>query len=234
MKGDRKLRLVPGEGQPEATAWPDDEAPITEAERLEAERTREALERGDEPVSSSLRAAHHPPRLPEDDHEALLARALGDPLAKPTRAEEAPAAELRDALDRPRPARDAVEGHELVELARTLQAAWKPAVLPPLHNEALIAKALARGKRRRTGEIAGVVAGVLALAAVIALSLGRGPDRPVGVAQASLIQARSTMDLFDVSQPFPRQGGESSRIDRIASARSADLRANRYTSWGVR
>ena len=31
-----------------------------------------------------------------------------------------------------------------------------------------------------------------------------------------------------------RTGGTSARVDRIASARERELRANRYAAWGVR
>ena len=48
------------------------------------------------------------------------------------------------------------------------------------------------------------------------------------------IAVRSTADLFDATTPFPRTGGESARVDRIAGARAADLRANRFAAWGVR
>jgi hypothetical protein len=44
------------------------------------------------------------------------------------------------------------------------------------------------------------------------------------------VQSRSTAPLFRVGS----EGATSSRIDRIASARSRDLRDNRYAQWGVR
>lgn len=47
------------------------------------------------------------------------------------------------------------------------------------------------------------------------------------------IPSRSTMDLFDPNEPFPSSGGESERVDRIADARAADLRANRFAAWGL-
>src|SRR6185436_1462185 len=78
---------------------PEGEPPITEDELREAERIRDAIEAGDEPVSSSLRAAHQPSALAEIDHEALLARALGDVSAPPTRVERVAADRLRTALE---------------------------------------------------------------------------------------------------------------------------------------
>ena len=48
------------------------------------------------------------------------------------------------------------------------------------------------------------------------------------------MRARSADALFDATTPFPRHGEESARIDRIASARAADLRQNRFAAWGVK
>jgi hypothetical protein len=55
----------------------------------------------------------------------------------------------------------------------------------------------------------------------------------VHAAVLQLIPARSTEALFDPAEKFPVRGGESARVDKIASARAADLRANRFASWGV-
>jgi hypothetical protein len=247
-----------------------DEA-FTEDELREAAHTRALLEAGDEPVSSSLRAAFQPASFDEADHDALLARVLGDPLASPTRVERAVAERLRERLDReatgtpvdqqatgtpvdqqstgtpvdgggPGPAAtgagDAAE--RSAELAGALRAAWRPPVLAPLRNEALIARALAGTRRRgRAREVVVAAVGLLALAAGVALVFrqtgttapGRGDGAPPAVA---MIAPRSTMDLFDVATPFPRSGEETARIDRIAASRAADLRHNRYSQWGVR
>lgn len=93
---------------------------------------------------------------------------------------------------------------------------------------------------------------VVAMAAGVLLMVGRlGRDSasaPASVAQAPApaatavaqvervprIAARSTQELFDAATPFPRSGGESARVDRIATARAADLRANRFAAWGIR
>jgi hypothetical protein len=260
---DRKLRLVRSQPAPDAPAGeqpplgeglPADEPPFTADELREAERIRDAIEAGDEPVSSSLRAAHQPSSLTDADHEALLARVLGDPLAAPTRVEQAAAERLRAALGDdaavapPSPSKASpitgagASAAEAAQMAEMLRAAWRPAELPPLRNEALIARALAgAGKRRRRGEMAAAVIGVLALAAGVALMMVQrgdptavGPGAPGGGAPVALIPARSTMHLFDASTPFPRSGEETSRIDRITASRAADLRANRYAQWGVR
>ncbi|MCC6555365.1 MAG: hypothetical protein IT372_20585, partial [Polyangiaceae bacterium] len=134
-------------------------------------------------------------------------------------------------------------------LAGALRAAWRPAPLPEIKNEALIARALGRRGGERHRRIAPVTMAALstvaAIAAGVALLLGRASEQggPSAMApapaeaiaaRAALIPARSTAELFDAATPFPREGGETERVDRIASARAADLRANRYAAWGVR
>src|SRR5262249_38875570 len=97
MSRERKLQLVVGARRTGARL--DGEAPITDAERAEAERLRVALESDREPTSSALKAAWSPEALDAPDHEALLARALGDLGAPPTKAEWREATALRDGLD---------------------------------------------------------------------------------------------------------------------------------------
>lgn len=46
--------------------------------------------------------------------------------------------------------------------------------------------------------------------------------------------SRSTSGLFDPATPFSTRGGESERLERIVASRAADLRANRFASWGLR
>jgi hypothetical protein len=72
----------------------------------------------------------------------------------------------------------------------------------------------------------------VAMAPAASAAAAPGQDRPSE--RVPLIAARSTQELFDASKPFPRSGGESARVDRIATARAADLRANRFAAWGVR
>jgi hypothetical protein len=73
------------------------------------------------------------------------------------------------------------------------------------------------------------------MAAGVALFLGQGGQpHPVTAGATALVRARSADDLFDAATPFPRRGEESARMDRIASARAADLRRNRFASWGVK
>jgi hypothetical protein len=247
MKGERKLILVPP-ADPRRES-PRDEAGLrdpelaapSDAEAREARALAEAIDRGKEPLALALRAAARPSGLDEADHDALLARALGDEGAPPTRVEQREAEALRDALD---------QRGEAAELALSLRAAWSPKPLLELRNEALLARALRGRGGERPRRIAPItmaaLSAVAAIAAGVALMYGQAADRleqavapqasPAQPAEirAALIPARSTTDLFDAAAPFPREGGETERIDRIASARAADLRANRYAAWGVR
>lgn len=268
MKGERRLRLVPplsgaadrassaGVGGEPLASDPNDELPPTEAEIAEAAALREAMERGDDPLAAALRAAFDPAHIELDgeDHDALLARALGDADAAPTKAERARAEGLRDELDAEARRGPKAEGQsDEAVLAGALRAAWAPRPIDLLKNEALIAQAMRKGAPARTsrgrvisftmvsiGAMAAVAAGILLFAGRMDLAGGASktaatpPAAPMTSAQASFIPARSAADLFDAATPFPRTGGESARIDRIASARAADLRANRFAAWGVR
>jgi hypothetical protein len=89
---------------------------------------------------------------------------------------------------------------------------------------------ITNGRQNRAVVTIGVAA-ALSLAAGAVLVFGGSHERPADVA-ASLTPTRSTQALFD--EPFARTGGQSARIDRIASARAADLRENRFARWGVR
>ena len=261
MKGERKLRLVPlpggGAGSEPPGGGPGDEPPPTEAELAEAAALREAMERGEDPLAAALRAAFDPSSIELDgeDHDALLARALGDVGAAPTKVERARAEILRDELDAEGRRGPKVEGQsDEAALAGALRAAWAPRPIDPLKNEALIAQAMRKGApaqkpRLRVisvtmvsiGAMAAVAAGILLFAGRMVDPEGGAsktaaapPAAPMTSAQASFIPARSAADLFDAATPFPRTGGESARMDRIASARAADLRANRFAAWGVR
>jgi hypothetical protein len=265
MKGERKLRLVPppggGAGGEPPAGGPGDEPPPTEAELAEAAALREAMERGEDPLAAALRAAFDPSssELDGEDHDALLARALGDVDAAPTKIERERAEILRGELDaenaKARRGAKAEGQSDEAALAGALRAAWAPRPIDPLKNEALIAQAMRKGApaqkpRGRVisftmvslGAMAAVAAGVLLFAGQMGNLEGGAssktaaapPAAPMTSAQASFIPARSAADLFDAATPFPRTGGESARIDRIASARAADLRANRFAAWGVR
>lgn len=181
---------------------------------------------------------------PRDDEEKLKHRdevltpsgtAEGiDPDVPATDEELARADALRAALDDPsRPSEDA-------ELLRALALAAAPRPLPAEVHEALVAKALghlevkkARQRVDRRGVVVRVTFGaaaLLAAAAAVLLVVGRAGD--VGEStKPALARVRSTQALFD--QPFER-GQASLRADRIAVARTADLRENRFASWGVK
>lgn len=317
MSQDKKLRLVP---PPDATASPapsDDEAPPTEAELAEAEALRNLLEEGREPISNSLRAAHAPLALTEPDHEALLARALGDVLAPATRVEQQEAEHLAGELA----GKVVGDGSDHLQLARALRAANAPRPIDRITHERILKRALgaeAKPAVRRGARIA-MISGLFVAAAALAMffttttrdanapaaeavagapapaataaaaapaAAGDQPrsDRAAKVAEApargraeskygraaapsprpfaeppgapaaaaaeearpaaaraddltavaAYVPSRSTDDLFDRNTQFPKTGGESARIDRIAMARASDLRQNRFAAWGVR
>ncbi|EYF02047.1 hypothetical protein [Chondromyces apiculatus] len=177
---------------------------------------------------------------------ALSGPALSSDEAQPTPAEQHASEALRAWLDDPAAPPDASVA-SAAELAGILRAANHPASLPELpmlRNEALIVRALGRKRaatpRRLVPVTMAALSGLAAAAAAVALFLNPAADSPTAShilsgsgAQAALIPSRSTSELFDPATPFPREGGESARIDRIATARAADLRANRYAAWGV-
>jgi hypothetical protein len=234
MKGERKLRLVTGGGgrPPEG-----DEPPFTDEEIAAAAALRDALEAGGDPLALELRAAHVPGPLAPADLDAIVARAFGDDAAT-TAAERAAAERLRAELCGEAP--PSAES----ELFRALQLAVHPTDLPAARHQALIDAALSRpillGRLstrppvvRRIAPVTMVaLAGVAALAAGVALFVAPSGTRPP--VTAALVRTRSADSLFDPATPFPRRGEESARIDRITSARVADLRQNRFTAWGVK
>jgi hypothetical protein len=249
MKQNPRLRLVPPPAADHVGG--SDEPPFTEDELREAAALRGALDRGADPLASALSAAYRPASLADEDLDAILARALGEGDAPATRLERDAAESLRVALER---------GGELADDAAILgdlRAAHRPAALAPARNEELIAGAIGIAiaaapravapisrLRRALPATMATITGVLALAAGFALLVqtrsfappmpSSGPRfDPVEVAPTALIRSRSTDDLFDPAEKF-EIGHTSARIDRIASARSSDLRRNRFAAWGVR
>src|SRR5690349_9938396 len=96
MKGERKLRLVP----PAARDRDDGgEPPPTSDELREAEELRDAIDRGVDPLAASFLAAFRPASIDEDDSDALLARALGDEGAPPTKVERALSSRLAGEIE---------------------------------------------------------------------------------------------------------------------------------------
>jgi hypothetical protein len=252
MSRERRLQLVrPPATNGDASGAADlpPEPPVSEAEKLEAERLRQALEADRDPLSNALRAAWSPSELAGVDHEALLARALGDEDAPPTLLERREASILRDELDgRPAPGVPS----DAFALAGALRAAHHPGALDPVLNDEIVGRVLAAkapraiaGRRRQVLSVTMVaVSGLVALAAAVALvfrpaaesggDAARGPSAAAPAMAAAFIPARSASDLFDAATPFPRSGGQTERIDRIAERRASDLRANRFAAWGVR
>ncbi len=244
MKGERKLRLVrggaPSSGNPagspqNALIGSASEAPPTEEELGAAEALRRAMEERADPLAEALASAHAPEHLAMPDLDAIVERALGNEAAS-TVAEVGAAERLRTELDQ----EEAPGDGDATTIARALRAAAKPAPLDEARHEAILGEALRAPLRRRRAPVRRIAPAtalslvtVAALAAGVALFVGR-PSSPSGAATASLVRARSAADLFDAATPFPRTGQESARVDRIASARAADLRTNRFAAWGVK
>lgn len=104
--------------------------------------------------------------------------------------------------------------------------------LDPEKNARLVERALARAapEPKREGRVIRVAFGAvtaLSLAAAVVFAIVKAPPSEPSPA---LAQSRSTQELF--REPF--HGEASARIDRIAMARSSDLRENRFARWGVR
>lgn len=231
--------------------------PTGSLERLDAE-LRPLAE-----LAEALRAAGAPQSLDELDHELLLALSVGEQGSEPSELDLERAEGLAEGLEavlglgaRPASGRQAqevlgrlaVDLPPLVELAQALQAATGQAELDELSNERALQRAL-RGRAAGRGASSRVtwLGSVAAIAAGVALFLGTlsllepGGDAPIGRQiepsprpTPELIRSRSTQTLFDPATPFARRGGESARVDKIARARAADLRANRFAQWGVR
>lgn len=245
MKKEHKLRLVSSlEAEQARQAQPAflDEAEPTEEELREAEALRLALENGEDPLLGALRAAHGLTSMDDELHDDMIERALhggGESAeldATPTPSERVAAERLRAAIEDPqRRAEDA----PLVEVGVALRAAYRPRDIEPLRNEALIARALSSASSRRKSArvlpfVTAAIAGVTAIAAGIALYVAPASNDASVASAPALTRSRSAVELFDPATPFPRSGGESARVDRIASARATDLRSNRFALWGVR
>jgi hypothetical protein len=204
-----------------------------------------------------LASAWSPEDLDPAVNERLLALALGETTdsavwdAPPNDAEHAAAEELARALDGHPTSGPSESSSPELDLARSLRAAVRPVAIDELTSQRLVRGALAsprvdpaRGRGRWRSAAA---AGALALAASLAgLMLGerveRGPQlaapappaaRSEPLARVELAAPRSASALFAATD-FPAAGGERARADRIAAARTVDLRNNRFAAWGVR
>lgn len=232
----------PGMGDDEA--WlaelgPDDDEELDDLEQDE--------------LMALVRSAAAPGSLGEADNDALVALALGDELAAGSDDEQ-------DSVDRLVAALDGKGVHPLAELAEALRAAQghgrgvrgAPDELAsaravhralgqavegsPSAGQGGEVIALARA-RRRVAVLTTLVAVAAGVVLVFASRGMLGPEDvgalPTSASMTELIRSRSTQELFDPSAPFPKEGGESDRMDTIADARLSDLRANRFAAWGV-
>lgn len=212
----------------------DPEAPASEEEIRESERLRDALDAGlDHELADLARAAASaaaPATLEAAELDAIVAAAIAAD-APADEGEAALAEELRAALADPR--RD----HPLATLAHAARSAHAPTALSAEDNARLVARALepaaARPPRGQVIRVAfGAAATITALAASVWLFAG-GFGGAGSTASIDLARSRSTQPLF--GEPFKAGDGQASaRIDRIAVARSADFRENRFKRWGVR
>lgn len=166
----------------------------------------------------SVDGAHDDDAL--DVHERALARAFAD--ADPSAADEPEATpEELAALAR---------GDDL-DFMQALRAAHAPRPLAEAAHERALAPLL-RPMRRRFGPTPWVASG-LALAAAVLLALRLGGDAPQPSARAEdpdTVRSRSTERLVASAAA----AGTSTRVDRIAQARSGDYRKNRFRGWGAR
>jgi len=175
-------------------------------------------------IEALLRNAFAPREIDPTRHERLLQAALEDPFAPASPDELVESERLREALA-------GHADHDDARLARALSAAFSPRLERSLREPFLAQKTPAR----RTGRLLVVrfasVAAALAIAAAVLLRLGNQlPQGAPAPDLSTLAQSRTTATLF---QPASA-GAPSERIDRIASARSRELRDNRYALWGVR
>lgn len=176
----------------------------------------------------ALRAALSPSDLPRSEHERLIEMALEDPLAPASEEELIESARLREALD-------ADQAHEDAALLAALRAPFAEQGDAAAAIERAIAPLTPAEKPRRNVIYVIFGAGSVALAAAagLLLTLGTLSQRSASEAAApvaALARPRSTMPLF--ASHFT--GNATARVDLIASARTRELRDNRYAAWGVR
>jgi hypothetical protein len=192
----------------------------------------------------ALEAAWRPAELDSATNERLIEMALEDPLAPATEEELAESARLRDALEQGAP-------HEAVATLAVLRAAFEAGDASEPLIESSVNQAVHEAlhgvpapSKQRQGNVIFAVFGAssaaLAAAALLLLFVGtpsRSAREQASVSSAEpslaagLARPRSTAPLF--SERFETEG-TTARMDAIASARSRDLRDNRFASWGVK
>ncbi|HKO52090.1 MAG TPA: hypothetical protein VJV79_30480 [Polyangiaceae bacterium] len=177
-------------------------------------------------LTALLRHAFVPSEIEPARHERLLLAALEDPLAEASPEELVESERLRQALD-------GRGDHPELRLARALSAAFAPNVDRALPAPELRAEPRVKQSGRVIFYRFASVATALAVAAAVLLRLtaeSQKSSAPPELSTLALAQSRSTAGFFRADSA----GAPSDRIDRIASARSRDLRDNRYALWGVR
>jgi hypothetical protein len=192
--------------------------PGEEPDELSAEEERALAE--------ALIASVRPAPLSSARHEEILASAL---MAAPE--EDAATPEERAEASAFAEAIDGRGDHPDLALARALRSATRPDSLAAEALEDALARSL--GQRKRAPQVYfvrfGAGSAALALAASVLLFLRS--EAPEPETRPELLLSRSLAPLLG---PEAAELSASARLDRIASARSRDLRANRYAAWGVR
>jgi hypothetical protein len=188
---------------------------------------------------TALEAALRPGQLDANANERLIALALEDPCAPASDEELAESERLRDALERGAP-------HEDTATLAALRAAFEAPAASEPRIESSVDQAVDVALRstpvlplqpsKRRGNVVyavfGAASAVLAAAALATLFIGTASrSAPEAALPSDFAKPRSTAPLFN--ERF-ETGETTARMDAIASARSRDLRDNRYAAWGVR
>jgi hypothetical protein len=209
----------------------DPDAPASEEEIAESERLRRELEdprstHEDVLLARALGSAMHPKELDDDEHRALLDRAL-EADAPATPEEIAESERLREELE------DPGSKHPDVLLARSLRHAVAPKSIEAATHRKILDRTLGDSRARRMQPlwISGAVFAAAAAIALWILPVGKQSDSGAPEVSAGLVRMHAVDDLF--AEPFPEGQHTSARIDRIASARGRDLRNNHFAKWGV-
>jgi hypothetical protein len=216
----------------------DSDQPLTSAQEAE--------------LAEALCAAYRPALVDPELNEALIALALEEPLRPASEEERAESERFRRALEghEEHPDLDLVRG--LVEAhgpdraeADDIQALNDRALDRALQSTRLGADASKPGKGNVIFVAFGVATALCAAAALLLVVAFPSKDSaptaanpaaysPGGVPGHSrlepLTQSRSSEALFDAK--FERDH-TTERVDRIASVRARELRANRFQEWGV-
>ncbi|MFO0667045.1 MAG: hypothetical protein U0174_24045 [Polyangiaceae bacterium] len=214
---------------------------VTPEELRLAGELRDALARDevtdDRAWLNALRHGYAPGDLSAEELHHLVAEAIA---FAPTEAELASAKAFRDDLEAN--TGDAALVRDALRAA--LGETDVPRDLGERARRAIDAPKKGRVLSFRPRSITAAASIVMAVAAAFLLYVragawfgGAAPSGMVDL-RASLVPARSTQELFD--EPFdaraslasPSRG--SSRIDRIAQARTSDYRHNRFARWGVK